>query len=1363
MFYQPPFMQRIFSLLLGFLLLVQVHAQNVNYYSSINTTATGSTLETALTNLITTTHTTNISYSTAFQLLKDANEDAANTSNVILIYNGVSDPKTNSYGGGGTGTASTGWTREHIFPKSLANPNLGTTGPGADAHNLAPCTNSINGARGNKMYEAGSGTYGSVSTTGWYPGDDWRGDVARAIFYMEVRYGSQCDITNVASLSLLLQWNAADPVSALEDQRNDEIYSVQGNRNPFIDNPIFATRIWGGPTAQDRFTSAISDPTSFVLSAATNSVSFAATANSNGDDVVLAVTNASGSFGVPTGTYTAGSTISGGGSVLYVGPAANIPDHTGLSAASIYKYKIWSVNSGGTYSNGIEKTISTLGGALSQLFKNSFESSPDDTWSYTANPAAYNVSGDIWDVVSSNGSINAGSDGANFWAIRDLNNSNGGGSFFHILEFQTIDISNNTNVDLSFDYYAEAFESTDELEYELFYDGVSQGAVTIFQGGTGGLSTNAWQSISLSIPDAVNQLQLHLRAKQDGGSDYGGFDNVVLESAVSPPSLSVSAYSPTAAQLQLTANNNGDSVLVIYGSGLNQIFAAPSGLYSAGQNYQGQATVAYFGPVTSLSPITRLSEGADYTFTAYSFTGSSYSAAMSQNLSLPQAEGSGTQELFFQGFESSGSDTWSINTGSAAVSNADGAADYPPLERIRTGSNSWQVNNASETLELQNVSCSAADSLTLTFYLSSTALTSGNGADASDYLKVYLNLNNAGFSTSPLITINGNNNAKWGFEAYNTGSGTNTSAAVIQIDDSHNVSYSPSGGGYRDVDAYYKIVIGLNGVSNLALKIEAFNNSDNEIWNIDDISLQSSSNAIVWNGSEWKNGEEPDQTTDARRLIVYPGEDAELYQKAILNSLDLRSNARLRIGSTGGLQINSIDAADGELILEADNLGSASYIGPSILLTKEYYISRAGWQSISFPFSNLKFQDIEFNNGGLISYASSAGQSACSTCNLFYYDGSISNPNNIGASGSTAYGTWIAVHDSTANVSTAYGYYLKLGTANFGTVPMLISVSGTTLSGNQQLSTEDGNGGWNLLPNPFPTALSWSSKTDLNSEGFDQAYWIYDGSNFATYNGGVGVNGADGYIPSGQAFFVHSSSALIGTGRNTRNLALGTGMRAQNNRSRHKISELDILRLVASIDTTFNAEIALALSAEASEDYLPEEDAISAGADAERDFNFQTSLGNALVIRKDPNFQGLKTFPLQIGSELLQSGALTLSAALSGKYAYLLDANKTLVPLVEGEGLRLNTLQSPISLVLSDRTISQADFEIVYWSSQDGEAFIYSLNAWEKLEVYDQTGQLIISTADHAYPFQLDLASHHGAFIVRIEYANEAETLKLLR
>ena len=81
---------------------------------------------------------------------------------------------------------------------------------------------------------------------------------------MYLRYPGQCEATSSATGNvsyapendmpdLFLEWNEQDPVSELEIRRNNIIYSFQGNRNPFIDNPYLATIIWNGPQASDNW------------------------------------------------------------------------------------------------------------------------------------------------------------------------------------------------------------------------------------------------------------------------------------------------------------------------------------------------------------------------------------------------------------------------------------------------------------------------------------------------------------------------------------------------------------------------------------------------------------------------------------------------------------------------------------------------------------------------------------------------------------------------------------------------------------------------------------------------------------------------------------------------------------------------------------------------------------------------------------------------------------------------------------------------------------------------------------------------------------------------------------------------------
>ena len=264
-----------------------------SYYNGVDFSQTGNTLKTALAQKITTTHTKTLSYDNAEQAIQIIDldpQDATNT-NVLLLYgfsnnicpssqaddNDHRRRNKNSDGGG----ATCQWNREHTYAKSLGTPALGTSGPGADAHHLRASDVQRNGDRGSEKFAAGSGNSRDITSSTWYPGDEWKGDVARMMMYMYLRYGNRCLPKNVGvgtavasdsnMIDLFLQWNAEDPVSQYEDNRNTYLGNAsntygQGNRNPFIDNPYLATLIWGGPAAENRWPS-LSTPDFNPLSA----------------------------------------------------------------------------------------------------------------------------------------------------------------------------------------------------------------------------------------------------------------------------------------------------------------------------------------------------------------------------------------------------------------------------------------------------------------------------------------------------------------------------------------------------------------------------------------------------------------------------------------------------------------------------------------------------------------------------------------------------------------------------------------------------------------------------------------------------------------------------------------------------------------------------------------------------------------------------------------------------------------------------------------------------------------------------------------------------------------------------------------
>lgn len=173
----------------------------------------------------------NVSYDAARYILNISDMDPNNSNNVILVYNRASVS--------GTWDNGITWNREHIWPQSLLD-----GASVSDLHNLKPADSSINSSRGNKTFEnSTSGTYGAAGS-GWYPGDDDRGDIARIVFYMITRY-PQLDIETLGTLAMFLEWHELDPVDDFERNRNEVIYSYQKNRNPFIDYPHFVNLIWG--------------------------------------------------------------------------------------------------------------------------------------------------------------------------------------------------------------------------------------------------------------------------------------------------------------------------------------------------------------------------------------------------------------------------------------------------------------------------------------------------------------------------------------------------------------------------------------------------------------------------------------------------------------------------------------------------------------------------------------------------------------------------------------------------------------------------------------------------------------------------------------------------------------------------------------------------------------------------------------------------------------------------------------------------------------------------------------------------------------------------------------------------------------
>jgi len=293
------------------------------YYASVNPSSPG-VLRTTL-NAVIDDHQIfpySSSSTDTWDVLKKADQNPASSGSILDVYKNKSFSKS-----------SGSFNREHTWPNSIGFPNdNGKNYPYVDCHQLFLCDIAYNSARSNYPYgNTGSGanelttlfTNGVGGGSGVYPGNsDWedgtffevwsdrRGDIARAMFYMDVRYeggnhgvtgwsepdliltdnlslvygsatGSNESTAYMGLLSVLLQWNAQDPVDAKEMNRNNQVFSYQGNRNPFIDHPEWVDCLFTGGCGVDTTPPAI--PVALVATASGTNISLDWADNSEPD------------------------------------------------------------------------------------------------------------------------------------------------------------------------------------------------------------------------------------------------------------------------------------------------------------------------------------------------------------------------------------------------------------------------------------------------------------------------------------------------------------------------------------------------------------------------------------------------------------------------------------------------------------------------------------------------------------------------------------------------------------------------------------------------------------------------------------------------------------------------------------------------------------------------------------------------------------------------------------------------------------------------------------------------------------------------------------------------------------------------
>jgi len=331
-------MKKIFFFL-GLASLANAQAP-AGYYNSANG-LTGANLKTALSTIITNGH-QDKGYNGLWTGYKttDIDKNYENDGSILDIYSEkptTTDPYKYTPVTNQCGTYSVEgncYNREHIVPQSLFNEASPMV---SDIHFIRATDGKVNGMRSNYPFgKVGTATFtskngsklGSSASSGYSgtvfePIDEFKGDVARMIFYFVTRYQNKLSSFTSGNmlgsstypglqtweLNVLLTWHNQDPVSQAEINRNNASYTYQGNRNPFIDNPGYVSLIWGSQQpATD--TQAPTTVTGLAVSGTTSS-SISLAWNASTDNVAVTSYNVYMNGSLKTTVSSTSATISG--------------------------------------------------------------------------------------------------------------------------------------------------------------------------------------------------------------------------------------------------------------------------------------------------------------------------------------------------------------------------------------------------------------------------------------------------------------------------------------------------------------------------------------------------------------------------------------------------------------------------------------------------------------------------------------------------------------------------------------------------------------------------------------------------------------------------------------------------------------------------------------------------------------------------------------------------------------------------------------------------------------------------------------------------------------------------------------------
>ena len=482
-----------------------------------------------------------------------------------------------------------------------------------------------------------------------------------------------------------------------------------------------------------------------------------------------------------------------------------------------------------------------------------------------------------------------------------------------------------------------------------------------------------------------------------------------------------------------------------------------------------------------------------------------------------------------QNFESySSSPIWgySVTSGSGSVTSGSAYGESgSPAVLVDTfiDDTSFQVSNSTCVLTFNSINTMDLKDISFSANLGSFSTNTSNGSDTSDYVSVAVSTN-GGLTWSNEIVVKGSSQAKWSFDS---GVGI-ASSSYSSINSS--VSFSPSNTDYVTTDGYGTITLsGLPNATDLRIRVTLSNDDAEEIWAIDEVTLKAKREVTdIWNGSSWSLG-----TPDNTMRIVFNGDyDTSIYGDLTGNNYIINSDKLIQVTDNHILSSESDILNSGNLTVES---GGAIY-------QIDDFATNSGNVTVNRDTTPIRRFDYTY-------WCSPVG-------NQTLYNLSPNTLSDKYYSFDPVAGNWALHLNGVDTMASGVGYIVRAPQTFDITTPSVYSASFNGPVNNGVITTavniQSGQtSGWNLIGNPYPSALKiddflslpenealiggtiylWTHNSALVASS--PGLYTYTSDDYATYNftGSIsadpestgtesGGSGPSGIIASGQSFFV---------------------------------------------------------------------------------------------------------------------------------------------------------------------------------------------------------------------------------------------------